>query len=56
VGKGGIVRDPALHQKAIDRVTTAAAQAALEIVGVRPSRVPGTEGNQEFFLSARKRA
>jgi 23S rRNA (cytidine1920-2'-O)/16S rRNA (cytidine1409-2'-O)-methyltransferase len=56
VGKGGIVRDAALHQKAIDRVTAAAAQAGLEIIGVEPSRLPGTEGNQEFFLHARKRA
>ncbi len=56
VGKGGIVRDAALHQKAIDRVTAAAAQAGLEIIGVQPSRLPGTEGNQEFFLHARKRA
>jgi 23S rRNA (cytidine1920-2'-O)/16S rRNA (cytidine1409-2'-O)-methyltransferase len=56
VGKGGIVRDATLHQKAIDRVTAAAAQAGLEIIGVQPSRLPGTAGNQEFFLHARKRA
>jgi 23S rRNA (cytidine1920-2'-O)/16S rRNA (cytidine1409-2'-O)-methyltransferase len=56
VGKGGIVRDAALHQKAIDRVKAAAAQAGLEIIGVQPSRLPGAEGNQEFFLHARKRA
>jgi len=55
VGKGGIVRDPALHQKAIDRVTQAAAQCDLEILEVRPSRLPGAEGNREFFLHARKR-
>jgi len=55
VGKGGIVRDPALHQKAIDRVTRAATGAGLEIAGVRPSRVTGAEGNQEFFLHARRR-
>ncbi|MFY9752992.1 MAG: TlyA family RNA methyltransferase [Candidatus Acidiferrales bacterium] len=50
VGKGGIVRDTALHEKAIERVTHAALQAGLEIVGVRPSRVTGAEGNREFFL------
>jgi 23S rRNA (cytidine1920-2'-O)/16S rRNA (cytidine1409-2'-O)-methyltransferase len=55
VGKGGIVRDAALHQKAIDRVVAAAAEADLEIIGVRPSRLTGTEGNQEFFLHARRR-
>jgi 23S rRNA (cytidine1920-2'-O)/16S rRNA (cytidine1409-2'-O)-methyltransferase len=55
VGKGGIVRDAALHQAAIERVVTAAAEAGLEIIGVRPSRLTGTEGNQEFFLHARRR-
>jgi 23S rRNA (cytidine1920-2'-O)/16S rRNA (cytidine1409-2'-O)-methyltransferase len=55
VGKGGIVREPAMHQKAIERVVAAAAKAGLEIIGVRPSRLTGTEGNQEFFLHARRR-
>jgi 23S rRNA (cytidine1920-2'-O)/16S rRNA (cytidine1409-2'-O)-methyltransferase len=54
VGKGGIVRDPALHQKAIERVVGAAAGAGLEIIGVRPSRLVGAKGNQEFFLHARR--
>ena len=55
VGKGGIVRDAALHQKAIERVTAAAQEAGLEILGVRPSHIQGAEGNQEFFLHARRR-
>jgi len=54
VGKGGIVRDPALHEKAIGSVKKAAAECGLEIIGVKPSRLPGSEGNQEFFLHARK--
>jgi 23S rRNA (cytidine1920-2'-O)/16S rRNA (cytidine1409-2'-O)-methyltransferase len=53
VGKGGIVREPALHQKAIQRVSAAAAEAGLEVIGVRPSWLTGAEGNQEFFLHAR---
>lgn len=56
VGKGGIVRDAALHQKAIERVTEAAKSAGLEILGVKPSRITGAEGNQEFFLHARETA
>lgn len=55
IGKGGIVRDAALHQKAIDRVQSAAAACALQLLGVRPSRLPGSAGNQEFFLHARAR-
>jgi 23S rRNA (cytidine1920-2'-O)/16S rRNA (cytidine1409-2'-O)-methyltransferase len=54
VGKGGIVREAALHKKAIDRVMQAASAAGLEIDGVRPSHVAGAEGNQEFFLHARR--
>ena len=54
VGKGGIVRDARLHQKAVDGVKEAATQCGLEIISVKPSRLPGAEGNQEFFLRARK--
>jgi len=55
IGKGGIVKDEALHKKAIDRVEAAAREASLDLLGVKPSRLPGTEGNQEFFLHARRR-
>jgi 23S rRNA (cytidine1920-2'-O)/16S rRNA (cytidine1409-2'-O)-methyltransferase len=55
VGKGGIVKDTALHQRAIESVTHAAAALGLEIIGVKPSHIAGTEGNQEFFLHARAR-
>jgi 23S rRNA (cytidine1920-2'-O)/16S rRNA (cytidine1409-2'-O)-methyltransferase len=55
IGKGGIVRDAALHQKAIERVYAAATECGLAILGMRPSHLPGTEGNQEFFLHARAR-
>ena len=54
VGKGGIVRDAALHEKAVANVTAAAAALGLEIAGVRASHITGTEGNQEFFLHARR--
>jgi len=55
IGKGGIVRDAALHQKAVERVQAGVAACGLTILGVRPSHLPGTEGNQEFFLHARAR-
>jgi len=54
VAPGGIVSDPALHQKAIATVREAAAQLQLEILRVSPSHLPGAEGNQEYFLHARK--
>ncbi|HTZ49546.1 MAG TPA: TlyA family RNA methyltransferase [Verrucomicrobiae bacterium] len=54
VGKGGIVRDPKLHQLAISSVREAATALGLTVLAVAPSRLPGAEGNQEYFLHARK--
>jgi 23S rRNA (cytidine1920-2'-O)/16S rRNA (cytidine1409-2'-O)-methyltransferase len=54
VGPGGIVSSPALHEKAVAAVREAATQLGLEVLGVRPSRLLGAEGNQEYFLHARK--
>jgi 23S rRNA (cytidine1920-2'-O)/16S rRNA (cytidine1409-2'-O)-methyltransferase len=55
VGTGGIVDDPALHEKAVEKVRVAAMATGLEILGMRPSHLPGAEGNQEYFLHARKK-
>jgi 23S rRNA (cytidine1920-2'-O)/16S rRNA (cytidine1409-2'-O)-methyltransferase len=55
VGKGGIVRDESLREKAVERVRAAAAEAGLELLGMQPSHLPGAEGNQEYFLHARRR-
>jgi 23S rRNA (cytidine1920-2'-O)/16S rRNA (cytidine1409-2'-O)-methyltransferase len=54
IGKGGIVKDQSLHQKAVERVEAAARAANLDILGIKPSHLLGAEGNQEFFLHARK--
>jgi 23S rRNA (cytidine1920-2'-O)/16S rRNA (cytidine1409-2'-O)-methyltransferase len=55
IGRGGIVRDASLHERAIERVRAAAEAGGLRVEGVRPSRLTGAEGNQEFFLHARKK-
>ena len=52
IGKGGIVRDAKLHERAIERVREAAREAGLQEKGVKPSKLPGAEGNLEFFLYA----
>ncbi|MFQ5816668.1 MAG: TlyA family RNA methyltransferase [Terriglobia bacterium] len=55
VGKGGIVRDPALQQQAVEKIARAARQLGLEVCGVRESRLRGApklRGNREFFLLA----
>ena len=56
VGKGGIVREKALHEKAVAGVRTAMEAVGLNVLGAAPSRLPGAEGNQEYFLHARKLA
>jgi 23S rRNA (cytidine1920-2'-O)/16S rRNA (cytidine1409-2'-O)-methyltransferase len=56
VGRGGVVRSAALQEKAVARVREAAGQAGLVVEKVVPSRVKGAEGNQEFFLYARRAA
>jgi 23S rRNA (cytidine1920-2'-O)/16S rRNA (cytidine1409-2'-O)-methyltransferase len=53
VGRGGIVRDASLHERAVARVRTAAEAAGLRVEGVQPSRLTGAEGNQEYFLYAK---
>ncbi|MFC6644885.1 TlyA family RNA methyltransferase [Granulicella cerasi] len=53
VGKGGIVRDPAGHQLAIDRVRTCVLELGGEAVALIDSPILGTEGNKEFLLHAR---
>jgi 23S rRNA (cytidine1920-2'-O)/16S rRNA (cytidine1409-2'-O)-methyltransferase len=53
VGKGGIVRDPAAHALAVDRVRAAVAELDGTEVETFDSPVLGAEGNREFLLHAR---
>jgi 23S rRNA (cytidine1920-2'-O)/16S rRNA (cytidine1409-2'-O)-methyltransferase len=52
VGKGGIVRDPAAHQLAIDRVRACVQELHGTGVDVIDSPITGAEGNREFLLHA----
>jgi 23S rRNA (cytidine1920-2'-O)/16S rRNA (cytidine1409-2'-O)-methyltransferase len=52
VGRGGIIRDPALHQHACRRVEDAVRQLGFQ-TQIISSPVLGAEGNQEFLLYAR---
>jgi 23S rRNA (cytidine1920-2'-O)/16S rRNA (cytidine1409-2'-O)-methyltransferase len=51
VGKGGIVRDPQLHQAACQRVTNAVRELGFEM-DTMDSPILGAEGNKEFLLYA----
>jgi 23S rRNA (cytidine1920-2'-O)/16S rRNA (cytidine1409-2'-O)-methyltransferase len=53
VGKGGIVRDPAIRQRAISRVAAAAAALGLTALGTIPSPIRGADGNEEFLAAFR---
>ncbi len=55
VGHGGIVKNQALHDQAIQAVRKSAESIGLECLGVQPSRLLGTEGNQEYFLHTCKK-
>ena len=52
VGKGGIVRDRAAHQFAIDRVRTCVTELGAQELEVIDSPITGAEGNREFLLHA----
>jgi 23S rRNA (cytidine1920-2'-O)/16S rRNA (cytidine1409-2'-O)-methyltransferase len=56
VPAGGVVRDPDLHHEAVQRVKDAARSAGLDVLAMTPSRLPGAEGNLEFFLHLRRPA
>ncbi len=50
VGKGGIVRDPELHQKAVEKIRTFITEdLGREWAGVMTSPITGTDGNVEFL-------
>lgn len=50
VGKGGIVRDPAIHRAAVEKAAAAAQDAGFTVAGEMPSPILGSEGNAEFLL------
>ncbi len=53
VGKGGIVRDPAARERAVEAVSAwLAGQAGWRVLGVIPSPIVGGSGNTEFLLGA----
>ncbi len=54
VGKGGVVRDPSLHQQVIDRLSHFFEEAGWIVMGLIPSPLLGPKGNKEFFVYARR--
>src|SRR4030095_1299135 len=55
VGKGGIVGDPRLHQKAQDKIVAFVNHLGQVVGGIAPAAIKGADGNQGFFACIRKR-
>jgi len=56
VGRGGLVQDPAVHEKVLAKITGAAAACGLARVAMTPSPIAGATGNREFLLHLRPAA
>lgn len=54
VGKGGVVRNPVLHQKVIDRISQFSRGLGLKVLQVVESHLRGPKGNKEFFIHLKK--
>lgn len=52
VGKGGVVRDAALHQRVCEEVHSWIEQLGWKVQGIVESPITGPEGNVEFLIAA----
>lgn len=53
VGKGGLVKDPAVHARVVRDVEASAAEVGLKRLGLVDSPITGAHGNQEFLMHLR---
>jgi 23S rRNA (cytidine1920-2'-O)/16S rRNA (cytidine1409-2'-O)-methyltransferase len=56
VGKGGVIRDPAVHQRVCDEASAWVGSKGWTILGIEASPITGPEGNVEFLIGAIKEA
>ena len=54
VGKGGVVRDPALHQRVCNEVREWLETGGWQVQGIVESPITGPKGNVEFLISAQR--
>jgi 23S rRNA (cytidine1920-2'-O)/16S rRNA (cytidine1409-2'-O)-methyltransferase len=54
IGKGGVVRDAAVHARVCAAAAAWLGGRGWAVVGVTPSPITGPEGNVEFLLAARR--
>ncbi|MCG8473436.1 MAG: TlyA family RNA methyltransferase [Desulfobacterales bacterium] len=51
VGKGGVVKDPAVHEEVVESLSQFFQELGLERESVIPSPILGPKGNREFIIS-----
>lgn len=54
VGRGGIIRDPAIHARICNEITDFVQAEGWTVIGVTESPITGGDGNREFLIAARK--
>jgi 23S rRNA (cytidine1920-2'-O)/16S rRNA (cytidine1409-2'-O)-methyltransferase len=52
VGKGGVVRDPAVHARVVEEIAAAFRELGFRVAGSMESPVLGPSGNREYMLAA----
>lgn len=56
IGKGGVVRDPAVHARVCEEAARWLRERGWDVVGIETSPITGPEGNKEFLIGARNGA
>jgi 23S rRNA (cytidine1920-2'-O)/16S rRNA (cytidine1409-2'-O)-methyltransferase len=51
VGKGGVVRDPAVHERVCGSIRDFYREQGFEVIGITPSPILGPKGNREFLIA-----
>jgi len=54
IGKGGVVRDPALHARAVDRVERFLEECGWHVMARCDSPIAGSDGNREILVHGRR--
>jgi 23S rRNA (cytidine1920-2'-O)/16S rRNA (cytidine1409-2'-O)-methyltransferase len=50
VGKGGVVRDAAVHERVLGEIAEQVPEWGAKLEGITDSGLPGPKGNREFFI------
>ncbi len=54
IGKGGIIKDPSVHEKVLEDVIQGSKEAGFEFIAKTQSSIYGADGNKEFFIYIKK--